>query len=245
MRPKTGLPSELGPRGRPLLSGEPEIVPMQRDWMSRAVLLMAVALLVIAAFGVWLRFRPVPYQTERWLTSGGFDRGRMLSSLMAQTTFDKFPRADVEHYLGRPDLDERQFWYDLGPADPQSNPEPRAWVGDSTRLYAVFSFGADDKISQVLYSRRRPILGSDKFDSTGWFGEDRSRRRTMFTRALGELRARSLDRWTTESFLGPADGIRVRAHYNVGLGGDFIGTHKALVFDYDDQDIVRSVRIVD
>ena len=144
MRPKTGLPSELGPRGRPLLSGEPEIVPMQRDWMSRAVLLMAVALLAIAAFGVWLRFRPVPYQTERWLTSGGFDRGRMLSSLMAQTTFDKFPRADVEHYLGRPDFDERQFWYDLGPADPDRRTATlspsSAWTARLDRLAAIVRF---------------------------------------------------------------------------------------------------------
>lgn len=245
MRPKTGLPSELGPKGPPLLSSEPEVVPLQRDWMSRAVLLMAVALLVIAAFGVWMKFRPVPYQTERWLISGGFDRGRMLNSLMAQTTFDKFPRVDVEHYLGRPDFDERQFWYDLGPADPQSNPEPRAWVGDSTRLYAVFSFGKDHQISQVLYSRRRPTLGSDQFDSTGWFAEDRSRRRAMFTRALGELRSLSLDRWTAELLLGPADGVRVRAHYDVGLGGKLIGSHKALIFDYDEMDIVRSVVIAD
>ncbi len=245
MRPKTGLPSELGPRGRPLLSSEPEVVPMQRDWMSRAVLLMAVALLAIAAFGVWLRFRPIPYQTERWMTADGFDRGRMLSSLLAQTSFVDFPRADVEHYLGGADFDERQFWYDLGPADPESVTEPRAMVGDSTRLYAVFSFGRDGQISQVLYSRRRPVLGSESFDSTLWFGDDRSKRRAMFTRTLGELRARSLDRLTIETFLGPSDGVRVRSHYDVGLAGDIIGTHKALVLEYDELDVVRNANVVD
>jgi len=245
MRPKTGLPSELGPKGPPLLSSEPDIVPLRRDWMSRAVLLMAVALLAIAVFGVWLRFRPAPYQTERWMTSGGFDRGRMLKSLLAQTTFVDFPRTDVEHYLGHPDFDERQFWYDLGPADPESFPEPRATVGDASRLAVVFSFDRDGQISQVLYSRRRPVLGSQQFDSAGWFSDDRSLRRGMLTRTLGELRSRSLDRFTAESLLGPPDGVRVRAHYNVGLAGDFIGTHKALVLEYDETDIARSATIVD
>jgi hypothetical protein len=245
MRPKTGLPSDLGPRGRPLLSGEPEIVPMQRDWMSGAVLLMAVALLAIAAFGVWLRFRPIPYQTEQWMASGGLDRGRMLGSLLAQTHFVDFPRSDVEHYLGNADFDERQFWYDLGPADPESVAEPRAMVGDSSRLCCVFSFDRDGQISQILYSRRRPVLGSELFDSSGWFGVDRSRRRAMFTRTLGELRSRSLDRFTVESFLGPPDGIRVRSHYDVGLAGAFIGTHKALIFEYSELDIVQSATIAD
>lgn len=245
MRPKTGLPSELGPKGRPLLSTDPEIVPMQRDWMSRAVLILAVVLLAIAAFGVWLRFRPIPYQTERWMTSDRFDRGRMLSSLLAQTRFVDFPRTDVEHYLGRADFDERQFWYDLGPADDDAVPEPRAMVGDSTRLYAVFSFDHDGQISQVLYSRRRPLLGSEKFDSTAWFGGEQSRRRAMLTRALGELRSRTLSRLSVETFLGPADGARVRAHYSVGLAGGIIGKHKALVFDYNEWDIVKSATILD
>lgn len=245
MRPKTGLPSELGPKGRPLLSNEPEIVPMQRDWMSRAVVFLAVALLAVAAFGVWLRFRPIPYQTERWMSSRGFDRGRMLSSLLRQTTFVGFPRADVERYLGRADFDERQFWYDLGPADPLSVPEPRALVGDTSRLYSVFSFERDGQINQTLYSRRRPVLGSALFDSTGWLGTDHSLRRAMFTRTLGELRSRSLDRSTVELFLGPPDGSRVRAHYDVGLAGNFIGTNKALIIDYDDSDLVRTSAVTD
>ncbi len=245
MRPKTGLPSELGPKGPPLLSSEPQIVPLQHDWMSRAVLLMAVALLAIAAFGVWLRFRPAPYQIERWMTSGGFDRGRMLKSLLAQTTFVDFPRSDVEHYLGRPDFDERQFWYDLGPADPESFPEPRAAVEDSSRLCVVFSFDRDGQISQVLYSRRRPVLGSQPFDSAGWFSADRSMRRAMLTRTLGELRSRSLDRYSAELLLGPLDGVRVRAHYDVGLAGDFIGSHKALVIEYDETDIARSATVAE
>jgi hypothetical protein len=213
--------------------------------MSRAVLLMAIALLVIAAFGVWLRFRPAPYQTERWMTSGGFDRGRMLKSLLDQTTFVDFPRSDVEHYIGRPDFDERQFWYDLGPADSESFPEPRATVGDPSRLSVVFSFDRDGQISQVLYSRRRPVLGSQPFDSVGWFSSDRSMRRAMLTRALGELRSRSLDRINAESLLGPPDGIRIRSHYDVGLAGEFIGSHKALVLEYDETDIARSATVVD
>ena len=245
MRPKTGLPSELGPQGPPLLSAEPEIVPLQGDWMSRVVLLLAVVLLAIAAFGVWLKFRPIPYQTERWLTSSGFDRGRMLNSLLAQTDFANFPRADVEHYLGSADFDERQFWYDLGPADPEATIEARAAVGDTSRLFAVFSFARDGSISQVLYSRRRPVLGSQPFDSSRWFGADKSARRAMFTRVLGELRLRTFDRYTVESLLGPADGSRIRAHYDVGLAGRFIGTHKALIFAFDDLDVVKEVEVVD
>jgi hypothetical protein len=245
MRPKTGLPSELGPRGRPLLSEEPELLPVRRDWITKAVLGLAVVLLAIAAFGVWLRFRPIPYSPERWATASGLDRGRMLSSLMEKADFVGFSRTDVEHYLGPANFDERQFWYDLGPADPEAVVEPRANVGESNRLYAVFSFERDGSISQILYSRRRPLLGSATFDSTGWFGDDRAKRREMFTRTLGELRARSLDRITVESLLGPADGSRIRAHYNVGLAGSFIGTHKALVLEYSELDVVLSSRITD
>jgi len=245
MRPKTGLPSDLGPKGRPLLSSEPEIVPLQRDWMSRAVVMMAIVLVAVAAFGVWLRFRPIPYQTDRWMDAGGFDRGRMLDALLTQTRFVDFPRTDVERYLGPADFDERQFWYDLGPADAESVVEPRAMVGDTSRLYAVFSFDRDAKITQVLYSRRRPVLGSENFDESEWSGSNHSRRRAMFIRVLGKLRATSFDRWNAESLLGTPDGVRVRTHYDVGLGGAFIGTHKALVLEYDESDVVRSATVVD
>lgn len=245
MRPKTGLPSELGPAGQPILAEAPDIVPLQRDWMTKAVIGLAVLLLAIAAFGVWLRFRPIPYSPERWVTASGLDRGRMLSSLLEKADFVGFSRTDVEHYLGPANFDERQFWYDLGPADPSAVVEPRANVGEVDRLHAVFSFERDGSISQILYSRRRPLLGSAAFDSTGWFGEDRSKRREMFTRTLGELRARSLDRITIESLLGPADGSRIRAHYDVGLAGSFIGTHKALVLEYNDLDVVLSSHITD
>jgi hypothetical protein len=213
--------------------------------MSRAVIILAVVLLAISVFGVWLRFRPIPYETQKWLSAGGFDRGRMLSSLLGQTDFVGFPRGDVEHYVGPANFDERQFWYDLGPADPESLVEPRAIVGDPGRLYAVFSYDRKDQISQILYSRRRPVLGSAQFDSSGWFGEDRAIRRSMFTRALGELRARSLDRITAQSFLGPPDGSRIRAQYDVGLAGAFIGPLKALVFDYDTADVVEASSVVD
>lgn len=245
MKPRTGLPSDLGPKGPPLLVGEPETVPLKKDWMSRAVLALAFVLLLIAVFGVWLNFRPIPYSTERWLVSSGLDRGRMLKSLMAQTDFVGFPRRDVEHYLGPAKLDERQLWYDLGPADPGSNPEPRATVGDSARLYGVFSYDRDGQITQVLYSRRRPVLGSQPFDSSGWFGDERGVRRTMFTRALGELRARSLDITTAQKLLGPPDGSRIRAHYNVGLAGAYIGPLKALVIEYSQDDVVERTAVVD
>lgn len=245
MRPKTGLPSELGPAGQPILAEDPAIVPIQRDWMTKAVIGLAVLLLAIAAFGVWLRFRPIPYSPERWAVASGLDRGRMLGSLLEKADFVGFSRTDVEHYLGAANFDERQFWYDLGPADPEAVVEPRANVGEAGRLYAVFSFDRDGSVSQILYSRRRPLLGSVAFDSSGWFGEDRTKRREMFTRTLGELRARSLDRITIESLLGPADGSRIRAHYNVGLAGSFIGTHKALVLEYDEMDVVLTSRVTD
>lgn len=245
MRPKTGLPSNLGPKGRPLLSTEPQIVPLKRDWISRSVLILALVLLAISVFGVWLRFRPISYETTRWLESGGLDRGRMLASLFEKTDFIGFPRIDVEHYLGPADFDERQFWYDLGPVDPEAAVEPRANVGDPTRLSAVFSYDRDGQVSQVLYSRRRPTLGSAPFDSVVWFGEDRTARRPMFIRTLGNLRSRSFDRESVEAYLGPPDGSRVRAQYDVGLAGAFIGTLKALIIDYDEADRVSRARITE
>lgn len=228
-----------------MLHPESVVVPVRRDWVARAVLWLALVLLALSAFGVWLRFRPVPYQTQRWMEAGGFDRGRMLESLLSQTNFVGFPRVDVEHYLGPANFDERQFWYDLGPSDPSGIIEPRANVGDSLRLYGVFSYDRDGQISQILYNRRRPVLGSAPFDSAGWFGSDRAARRMMFTRTLGELRARSLDRATIEALLGPPDGGRVRAHYDVGLGGDFFGSQKALVLEFDHLDVVTTTMVID
>jgi hypothetical protein len=231
--------------GTSLLHPGPDVVPLKKDWVARTVLLLALALLALSAFGVWLRFRPVPYETSRWLRSSSFDRGRMLSSLLGQTDFVGFPRVDVEHYIGPADYDERQIWYDLGPADTGATREARAAVGDPSRLYAVFRHDPVGGVIELNYSYRRPTLGSAPFDSTVWFGEDRAARRSMFTRTLARLRGMGFSVDAIESLLGPPDGARVRGHYQVGLGGALIGSQKALVLDYDASDRVVTSAVID
>jgi hypothetical protein len=246
MREKSRIPDPARvPGGASLLHDTPDVLPVRRDWMARAVLIMALALLAMATFGVWLRFRPIPYDISRWQEAGGFDRGRMLHSLLKQTGFVGFTRTNVEKYLGAPNLNERQFWYDLGPAESELAPEPRAAVGDPKHLYGVFAYDLDGIISDVLYSRRRPILGSQPFDSSGWFGGDATKRRTMFTRALGRLRSVGLTQSHVAALLGPPDGTRNRAHYDVGMGGSFLGSAKALVIDYDPSDVVTATAVVE
>lgn len=245
MRPRIGKPSELGPSGRPILSEGPDIVPVRRDWIARAVLIMALALLAMATFGVWLRFRPIPYDPVKWSQSGGFDRGRMLTSLLSKSNFVGLTRTDVEHYLGPANFDERQFWYDLGPSDLGVDKDPRADVGDQSRLYGVFAYDLTGGVTEIIYSQRRPVLGSTPFDSAAWFGGNPSQRRAMLTRALGRLRASGLYRNNVESVLGPPDGSRIRAHYDVGQGGKFLGSHKALVLEYDTNDVVTTSAVVE
>jgi hypothetical protein len=217
----------------------------QPPWMNRTLVMSAIALLIVAAAAVYLNFRPIPFDPITWKESHGITRGRMLSSLLAQTDFVGFSREDVEHNLGPADFDERQFWYDLGPIDTDHPPEPRAHVGDPTRLYAVFSYTGTGAITDVFYSYRRPILGSEPFDSTGWFAIDRSTRQSMFTKTLRRLRRLGLNRATTRLLLGPPDGSRIRAHYDLGSGAVFIGSGRALVLSYDSDDVVIESIVAD
>jgi hypothetical protein len=181
----------------------------------------------------------------RWQQASGFDRGRMLKSLLSQTEFAGFTRPEVEHYLGPSDFDERQFWYDLGPVDAGLEREARADVGEPGHLAAVFSYEPTGSIESVLYSYRRPVFGSAPFDSAGWFGDDRAVRQSMFTNGLRRLRAMGLNRATTRLLFGPPDGNRNRAHYHVGMAGAFIGSGKALILSYDDDDTVIEMHITD
>ncbi len=211
-----------------------------RLWLPRAVLLLAALLMILALFGIYLNYRPLPFDPVGWQNSNGIARGRMLKSLLAQTRFVGFPRAEVEHYLGPADFDDRQIWYDLGPADDISSTDPRAAVGEPGRLYGVFAYDKAGAIKEVLYNHRRPILGSRPFDSTGWFGPDRKARRAMFTHALGRLRELGLTRPETLGMLGRPDGERVRGQYDIGRGGAIFGRHRALILEYDVGDSVQA-----
>jgi hypothetical protein len=217
----------------------------QPPWVRRALLLTMLMLLLFVVGGVYMKYRPLDYTPMRWLTAHGFDRGRMLASLLGETDFVGFTREDVQTYLGRPDLDERQIWYDIGPADRNLVRDARADVGDLSRLLAVFTYGKTGQVSDVLYSYRRPTLGSEPFDSVGWFGEDPDLRLSMFPSVLRRLRNLGLSKSMVERLLGPPTGRRVRAHYAVGNGGQFIGTSKALVVSYNRNDVALSTVVVD
>jgi hypothetical protein len=177
-----------------------------RPWLPRMLIVFAVLLVLLAIFGLHLRYRPLPFDPARWQTSTGSTRGRMLNSLLEQTDFVGFTRVEVEVYLGKADFDDRLFWYDLGPDAGQVQIDPRADVGDPSRLYGIFQHDRGRLILEVLYNHRRPTLGSERFDSTGWFGDDPSVRRPMFLNALGRLRALGLTRDVIQGFLGPPDG---------------------------------------
>ena len=229
----------------PILTPRPDAIPLRRTWVATAVLWLAVFLLILAAFGLWLSYRPLRFDVSRWEAGSGIERGRMLKSLLAQTNFIGFRRSEVELYIGAANFDERQFWYDLGPADASLPVDPRAVVGDASHLYGVFAYDKDEMVTEVLYSRHRPTLGSSAFDSTSWFGPDHAARRTMFTNALGRLRALGLSRGNVQAFLGPPDGWRIRGHYDVGSGGTFLGSQKALILEYNADDVVTSSHVTD
>jgi hypothetical protein len=230
---------------RPILEPSPDVIPLRHNWMTRAVLSVAVATLALAIVGLWLHLRPRPFSPARWHTALGPERGRMLRSLLSQTDFVGFTRANVEIYLDAPDFDERQFWYDLGSLGEVQPVDPRAAVGDSTRLYVVFSYNPAGAITDVLYNHRRPTLGSAPFDSTSWFGPEHTARRAVITNALGRIRNRGPSLTAAQDLLGPADGARVRAHYDVGSGGTLFGSQKALILEYNPNDIVTASIVVD
>lgn len=220
------------------------LIPQPR-WLPRLLILFCIALVVMAVFGLYMRYRPLPFDPGHWQTANGTNRGRMLGSLLEQTDFVGFTRAEVETYLGAPEFDDRLFWYDLGPDTAQTPADPRAAIGDPARLYGVFHHNRGGMILEVLYNHRRPTLGSAKFDSSGWFGDDPSVRRTMFLDALGKLRILGLSRNVVQDLLGPPDGHRVRAQYDVGFGGAIYGTRKALIFTYDDSHVVIESEVTD
>jgi hypothetical protein len=220
------------------------LIPQPR-WLPRLLILFCIALVLMAVFGLYLRYRPLPFDPAVWLTANGTTRGRMLGSLLEQTDFVGFTRPEVEAYLGKPEFDDRLFWYDLGPDSAQTPIDPRAAIGDPARLYGVFHHDRGGIILEVLYNHRRPTLGSAKFDSAGWFGGDPAVRRTMFLNALGKLRNLGLTRDVVQDLLGPPDGHRVRAQYDVGFGGAIYGTRKALILTYDDGNVVTESKVTD
>ena len=233
------MPEQAPPHIEP-----PDLFAVPKSWIPKALIIFAVALLGLAGFSVYLHYRLLPFDPVRWQESNGFDRGRMLKSLLQQTDFVGFTRAEVRVYLGPADYDERLFWYDLGPDSGAAPADPRGNVGRSDHLYGVFQQDKAGEITEVLYSHHRPMLGSAPFDSTGWFGDDRSMRRTMFTNALGRLRRLGLTKSTVQNYLGPPDGHRVRAEYDVGFGGAVFGPNKALILTYDDNDVVIASEVV-
>ena len=208
-------------------------------WLPRAILLLAGTLVILAGAGMYLANRPLPFNPSRWQTSLGSTRGRMLKSLLAQTDFAGFARSEVETYLGPADFDDRLFWYDLGPVGDDSPVDPRAAVGDPAHLYGVFTYDQAGTIKEVLYNHRRPTLGSDPFDSTGWFSGDMPARRAMFLRALARLRGLGMTRAAALALLGAPAGERVRGQYDVGRGGAVFGAQKALILEYTAGDTVR------
>jgi len=201
--------------------------------------------MILAGAGMYLANRPLPFEPARWQTSLGSTRGRMLKSLLAQTDFAGFPRSEVEVYLGPADFDDRLFWYDLGPAGDEAPVDPRAAVGDPSYLYGVFAFDRTGTVTEVLYNHRRPTLGSNPFDSTGWFSGDSSTRRAMFLRALGRLRGLGMTRAAALGLLGVPDGERVRGQYDVGRGGAIFGAQKALILEYTVGDTVRASHVAE
>jgi hypothetical protein len=214
-----------------------------RPWMPRLIVIMAVILVLFAAAGIYLSNRPLPFRPAQWQTSLGSTRGRMLKSLLAQTDFVGFPRSEVEVYLGPPDFDERLLWYDLGPVGSELPVDPRAAVGDPTHLYGVFEVDPVGTIREVLYNHRRPTLGSRPYDSAAWSQADPAGRRAMFLSALGQLRSAGMQRATVLEYLGPPTGARVRSQYDVGRGGSFLGTQKALILEYSPGDTVIATHV--
>ena len=215
----------------------PEIMPPRRG-MARALIAITVALVLLAVFGLYLQYRPVPFDPVAWRDASRTLRSRMLESLLDQTNFVGFARDEVRFYLGPAEFDERLFWYDLGSAEGDPPVNPSGDVGAQDRLFGVFHHDEDGLVLEVLYSHRRPLLGSADFDPTTWANATPDTRRAMFTSALRTIRSRGLDRRVVIALLGPPDGERVRAEYAVGSGMIPYAANRALIIEYNRDDIV-------
>ncbi len=223
----------------------PGVYGPPRPWLPRAVMLLAFTLAILAAAGTYVAYRPLPFSPAIWQTSLGSTRGRMLKSLLAQTNFVGFPRSEVEIYLGAAEFDDRLIWYDLGPVQDDSPVDPRAAIGDPGYLYGVFAYDQTGTIREVLYNHRRPTLGSQPFDSSGWFSGDPLARRAMFLRALAELRDLGMTRSAAVGLLGVPAGERVRGQYDIGHGGAIFGAQKALILEYTPGDTVQASHVAE
>lgn len=220
----------------------PDMFPVQRSWLPRALLMSALALAVMAAAAVYLSSGPLTFDPVAWREATSGERSRMLGSLLKQTDFVGFSRPEVEYYLGVPEFDERIFWYDLGQYSGDGPLDPRGDVGDSTHLFGVFRQDGAGNIEEVVFSHRRPTMGREFFDSTLWFSNTRADRQQVFTRALGRIRALGLSKGVATRLLGPPDGSRVRSEYNVGRTW-FLGGQRALILEFGAADTVIASHI--
>ncbi|GAB4329230.1 MAG: hypothetical protein Kow0074_25630 [Candidatus Zixiibacteriota bacterium] len=216
---------------------EPPDIMRPNTALMRGLIAAAVALVALAAFALYLQYRSIAFDPTAWRTASSAERARMLRSLLEQTDFIGFSREEVVFYLGPAEFDERLFWYDLGVIETEHTVDPRGDVGDPDHLYGVFRYDIRGAILDVLYSHRRPVLGSEEFDSTAWADGTPAERRAMFTRALGRIRGRGLQKTVVTSLLGPPDGTRIRAEYDVGTRIPY-GSNRALILEFGPDDIV-------
>ncbi|MBD3298348.1 MAG: hypothetical protein GF341_06820 [candidate division Zixibacteria bacterium] len=218
---------------------EPPEIMRPNKALTRGLIVMAVVLAAFAAFALYLNYRPMAFDPTAWRNATSTERARMLESLRDQTDFVGFTRDEVAFYLGPAEFDERLFWYDLGEVETVYSIDPRADVGNPGHLYGVFRHDPGGVILDVLFSHRRPTVGSEPFDSTAWANAEPKERRTMFTSALRTIRNRGLQRYVVTNLLGPPDGLRVRAEYDVGAIMPYT-SHRALVIEYGRDNIVDS-----
>lgn len=216
---------------------EPPDIMRPNKALIRGLIAAAIALVALAVFALYLQYRSIAFDPTAWRTASSSERARMLESLLEQTNFIGFNREEVVFYLGPAEYDERLFWYDLGVIETEHTVDPRGDVGDPDHLFGVFRYDIGGVILDVLYSHRRPVLGSQEFDSTAWANGTPAERRAMFTRALGHIRGRGLEKSVVTNLLGPPDGTRVRAEYNVGARMPY-GGNRALILEYGPDDIV-------
>ncbi len=197
------------------------------------LVIVGVVFVVLAGLLFYNTVKPLPFNDKLWQESSGRTRGRMVHDLLDNNDFTGFSRGEVITWLGAPDLDERLYWYDLGPSDAPREFDGRTPVGDSSHFIIAFRADIQNQIDQVLLDRRPSTPGTEKFDELVWEAATPVERAAMVTDLVGHYRWVGRPVEELQEKLGPPDGELFRTHYNVGFAGKIYSFNHALIFVFD------------
>ncbi len=206
---------------------------MQGNPYFRWTVILAIIFVVVAGWLYYQEVKLLPFDKESWPEAPPSTKGRMVHDLLERFDFTGYSRGELYALLGFPDLDERMYWYHLGPTDASHERSSRVPVGDSSQFVIMFRADIQNEIDEVRLDRQPSKMEGATFDETVWRIATPAERGRMVKNLVSTQRW--IGRHVTElkERLGPPDGELFRAHYSVGNAGKLFSFGHALVFTFN------------